>query len=81
MFCPKCGTENTDEAKICRKCSRVITNVDQMTPSPQSRTSALAITSLVLGLLSFCTFFLTAPVAIILGDNLAGYDCQKPRGA
>jgi hypothetical protein len=63
MYCPKCGTENPDGIEICRNCSRVMTT----TPSPQGRTSALAITSLVLGLLSFCTFFLTAPVAVILG--------------
>jgi prepilin-type processing-associated H-X9-DG protein len=34
---------------------------------PVAKTSALAITSLVLGILSFCTFLLTAPLAFILG--------------
>lgn len=67
MYCPNCGTENPEGAKICCNCSRVMTSAEPTTPSPQGRTSALAITSLVLGLLSCCTFFLTAPVAIILG--------------
>jgi prepilin-type processing-associated H-X9-DG protein len=67
MYCPKCGTENPDGAEICRNCSRVITNLGLTTSLPQSRTSPLAIASLILGLLSFCTMFLTAPLAIILG--------------
>ncbi|MFZ0035746.1 MAG: DUF4190 domain-containing protein [Sedimentisphaerales bacterium] len=67
MYCPKCGTENPDGAEICRNCSRVIMSAEPAASSPHVRTSALAITSLVLGLLSFCTFFLTAPLAIILG--------------
>jgi prepilin-type processing-associated H-X9-DG protein len=35
--------------------------------SPVAKTSALAITSMVLGILSFCTFLITAPFAIIFG--------------
>lgn len=67
MYCPKCGTENPEGAEICRNCSRIMIGAGPTASSQQSRTSALAITSLVLGLLSFCTFFLTAPLAVILG--------------
>lgn len=66
MYCPKCGAENPDGTSICRNCSFVLTSAGPAAVLA-SRTSALAITSLVLGLLSFCTFFLTAPLAIILG--------------
>jgi hypothetical protein len=67
MFCPKCGVENQENAKLCRSCSWVLMSVGPTAPSPDAKTSALAITSLVLGILSFCTFFITAPIAIILG--------------
>lgn len=63
MFCSKCGTENPEGLSICRNCGFALISAKP----PASRTSALAITSLVLGLLSFCTFFLTAPLAVILG--------------
>ena len=67
MFCPKCGVENQEDAKLCRSCSWVLTSVGLTAPAPDAKTSALAIASLVLGILGFCTFFITAPVAIILG--------------
>lgn len=67
MFCPKCGVENQEDAKLCRSCSWVLTSVGPTAPAPDAKTSALAVTSLVLGILSFCTFFITAPLAIILG--------------
>ena len=67
MFCPKCGVENQEDAKLCRSCSWVLTSVGPTAPAPDAKTSALAVASLVLGILSFCTFCITAPLAIILG--------------
>ncbi len=69
MYCQKCGTENADDARVCQSCSWALTNVTIATtaPAPAARTSGLAITSLVLGLLSPLTFFLTAIPAIVLG--------------
>jgi len=67
MFCPKCGVENQEDAKLCRSCSWVLISVGPTAPAPDAKTSALAVASLVLGILSFCTFFITAPLAIILG--------------
>ncbi|HEY5504568.1 MAG TPA: DUF4190 domain-containing protein, partial [Sedimentisphaerales bacterium] len=67
MFCPKCGVENQEDAKLCRSCSWVLTSIGPTAPAPDAKTSALAVASLVLGILSFCTFFITAPLAIILG--------------
>jgi prepilin-type processing-associated H-X9-DG protein len=67
MFCPKCGTENPDGANLCRNCGMVLTSVSAAVTAPVAKTSALAITSMILGILSFCTFLLTAPLALILG--------------
>jgi len=67
MYCPKCGTENPDDAQLCRFCSWVLTSISTIAPSPDAKTSGLAITSLVLGILSIFTLFLTALPAIILG--------------
>jgi prepilin-type processing-associated H-X9-DG protein len=67
MKCQKCGTENPEEVKICRSCGCALMSTEATVASQPNRTSALAITSLVLGLLSFCTFFLTVPLAVIFG--------------
>ena len=67
MYCPKCGTENPDDARVCRSCSWVLTGISTAVPAPPAKTSGLAIASFVLGILSFCTFFITAIPAIILG--------------
>ena len=67
MRCPKCGTENPDGAQLCRSCSWVLTSTATQAPSPDAKTSGLAITSLVLAILSPCTCFITAIPAIILG--------------
>jgi len=67
MFCSKCGVENQEGAQICRSCGLVLANTGIAAPALKAKTSALAITSLVLGILSFCTFLLTAPLAIIFG--------------
>jgi len=67
MYCPKCGTQNPDDAQVCRSCSGVLTRVSTMAPAPAAKTSGLAIASFVLGILSLCTFFITAIPAVILG--------------
>ncbi|MHC4684630.1 MAG: DUF4190 domain-containing protein, partial [Planctomycetota bacterium] len=67
MYCPKCGTENPDDAQLCRSCSWVLTSTSTTAPAPDAKTSGLAITALVLGILSFFTFFITAIPAIIVG--------------
>jgi prepilin-type processing-associated H-X9-DG protein len=68
MFCPKCGVENPEGANFCRSCGSLMTTTTATTTTvPVAKTSALAITSMVLGILSFCTFFITAPLAVILG--------------
>jgi len=67
MQCPKCGTQNPDTAKLCRSCSWVLAATAINAPSPDAKTSRLAIAALVLAILSFCTFLLTAIPAVIVG--------------
>ncbi|MCJ7730618.1 MAG: DUF4190 domain-containing protein [Sedimentisphaerales bacterium] len=67
MFCPKCGVENPDGTQLCSSCSWVLTGVSTVGPAPDARTSKLAVASLVLAILSFFTFFITAIPAFILG--------------
>jgi prepilin-type processing-associated H-X9-DG protein len=67
MYCPKCGTENPENAQVCCLCSSTLPNVQKEERGATAQTSGLAIASFVLGILSFCTFFTTGIVAIILG--------------
>ena len=67
MKCPKCGTENPNDAKSCWSCSSVLPGTSTTAPVQQPKTSGLAIASLVLGILSPITCFITAIPAIVLG--------------
>ena len=67
MYCTKCGTENPDDAQLCRSCSWVLTSTSTQAPGPDTKTSGLAITALVLAILSPLTCFVTAIPAVILG--------------
>jgi prepilin-type processing-associated H-X9-DG protein len=78
MFCPKCGKENLEGAQLCSSCSWGLSSV-ATAPLPDAKTSGLAITSLVLGILSFCTFFITAVPAIVFGI-IALVKISKSRG-
>jgi len=66
MYCPKCGVENEEGRELCSACSWVLSS-QFAEPTEDARTSGLAITALVLGLLSFCTMMLTALPAMIFG--------------
>jgi prepilin-type processing-associated H-X9-DG protein len=67
MYCQKCGAENPDDVQLCKSCSWVLASNSIVALSPDAKTSGLAITALVLMILSFFTFFLTAIPAIIFG--------------
>jgi prepilin-type processing-associated H-X9-DG protein len=67
MYCPKCGTDNPEDAQVCSSCSSTLPAIHQGVSDTPTQTSGLAIASLILGLLSFCTFFTTGIVAIVLG--------------
>ena len=67
MYCPKCGKENPDNAQLCHSCSSVLTSTPAQAPALGVKTSGLAITALILGILSIFTLGFTAIPAIILG--------------
>ena len=50
MHCPKCGTENTDEAKSCCSCGQDLVTTPFATQKSGAKTCALAIISLTLSL-------------------------------
>ncbi len=55
MYCPKCGKENPDEARICRSCGSPLGQSSLPAGGPIVKTSRLAIASFILALLS-CFF-------------------------
>lgn len=67
MRCPKCKTENPDNAASCRFCNCALPGVAASGPAQQAKTSGLATASLVLGILAPFTCFITAIPAIIFG--------------
>jgi len=79
MYCPKCGKENPDNAQLCCSCSWVLTSISSIGPAPYARTSKLAVTALVLAILSFFTLFITAIPALIFGI-ISLVKIEKSRG-
>jgi hypothetical protein len=67
MRCPKCKTENPDNAASCWSCNCALPGVAESGPAQQAKTSGLATASLVLGILAPFTCFITAIPAIVLG--------------
>ena len=56
MQCPKCGTEILDDAQVCHSCSSVLSEVSVTTQHQTPMTSALAILSFALSLMSIIVF-------------------------
>ena len=80
MYCPKCGQENTTESRYCSNCGKALSDVT-VSPAEQSttatavqphevsvkkKTSPMAITSLVLGIIGVI-FNVMGILAIIFG--------------
>ena len=63
MYCPKCGTENLDDAKSCISCDQDLTDTSRSPKEPDAKTSGLAIAALCLGIFSILAFFLTKVLA------------------
>ena len=63
MYCQKCGTENLGDAQVCAGCGGVFVH------SKEARTSAMAVTSMVLGVSGFSVFG-AAIIAWIMGLTL-----------
>jgi len=52
MFCPKCGTENPNNAKTCYSCGHDLENVCPSTQKKTAKTSTIAVISFIFALLS-----------------------------
>jgi len=68
MYCPKCRTENPDDAQSCHSCGQDFAGISSSARAPNAETNDLAIAALVLGILSITplTFIVGIP-AIIFG--------------
>jgi uncharacterized membrane protein YvbJ len=78
MYCAKCGAQNPDDGKFCQKCGATLTQTMAPPSAPTAtsataqpavtgtRTSGLAVASLVLGIIGLLINFL-AILAIIFG--------------
>jgi type II secretory pathway pseudopilin PulG len=76
MYCPKCGTQNDDNAFKCVKCGEVLQQAGAATTAPAT-TSTKAVLSLVLGILAItCFWIFTGIPALILGV-LANRDIRR----
>jgi hypothetical protein len=60
MNCPKCGTQNPDDAQVCTSCGSELTQPPEPAESVKVKTSRIAIASLLLGILSIVVFYLAA---------------------
>jgi len=68
MRCPKCETENPEDAKSCCSCGKELITTASDGQESTAKTSALAITSLILGILTITPLYLIAGIpAIICG--------------
>jgi len=66
MYCPKCGSQNSEGAKVCRSCSKPLPVLSDISQAGV-KTSALAIWSFVLALIGLFTLMITALPALICG--------------
>ena len=95
MYCPNCGAQNAEGSKYCQSCGTALTGTAQTTetaPKPATapqaqpvtqatRTSGLAVASLVLGILSFPLYFvgvILGVLAIIFGALAIGKTNREP---
>lgn len=67
MRCRQCGTENPESSQFCQQCGTPLTAMPAAAAAGAAQTSGLAITALILGILSLFCGFLTAIPAIICG--------------
>lgn len=69
MYCSRCGVENADGAGVCTGCGFILAESSATLPAGavEGKTSGLAITSFVLGMMSLFCAILTGIPAIICG--------------
>ncbi len=83
MFCPNCGTPANENQTCCAKCGAALKAQGNQPISNRSPGLGLAITSMVLGIVSlvlFCVIYLAIPCAIV-GIALGGVALSKAKKA
>jgi uncharacterized membrane protein len=69
MFCPKCGTENPDQAKFCSKCGGAMGGAGGAPSNDRAEANAESSTGMsanVAGLLSYVAGWITGIVFVVL---------------
>lgn len=82
MFCPKCGTENSNDALVCTNCGNQFEQRTVVAPTSNPG-KGLGIASMVLGIVSlalFCVIYLSIPCALV-GVVLGGVGLKKSKDA
>jgi prepilin-type processing-associated H-X9-DG protein len=67
MLCPKCGTQNPDDAQSCRSCACALAGTATTAAGQPAKTSGLAVAALVLAILTPFTCLLTFVPALVCG--------------
>lgn len=66
MFCPKCGTENPDDAKLCLKCGAALGAVPASSGASASSETSTGLAPNVAGLLCYVAGWITGIVFVVL---------------
>jgi len=72
MFCPKCGSQSSDNTVFCAYCGTRISKREQVAnvQSQKHPGEGSAVASLVCGILGFCTVpIILSIIAIVQGDK------------
>jgi len=70
MHCPKCGTQNSDDAQVCCSCAHVLTCSETERRKPRFQTSKSIVSAIFLAGLSIVLAFIVRPTLAFLAALL-----------
>jgi hypothetical protein len=72
MYCPKCGTENPDDAQLCRSCSWVLTSISITAQNPNAQRGKMTKSKILwLAFVGWTVLF-----NVLIWSMLAFYYCE-----